>query len=195
MSAIKAPSEVRRSSLKHDSILRAAAEMANSVGYENATIEGFAAKAGVGKQTIYRWWPSKAALYIETYRYLVLSEQKRISGVTCRDQLHRFLCQLFRVYNSTAAGKILVGLVAESTHNKQAATAIEQGLFIDRSQLLIDPIKEGIATGELDEMLNPGWAAEVIVALIWKRLITSPDELNSKFSKLLLNTALGPMQQ
>lgn len=195
MSAVKTPSEARRSSLKHDSIILAAADMVNSVGYENTTIEGVASKAGVGKQTIYRWWPSKASLYIETYRYLVSSEQKRTSGVTCRQQLHRFLCHLFRSYKTTAAGKILIGLIAESTHNKQATSAIEQGLFLDRSQMLIDPIKEGIATGELDQELNPGWAAEVIVALIWKRLITSPDHVNPKFSRLVLNTALGPVQQ
>ena len=192
MIKINNPSDARRSQAKHESIIRAAADVADKAGYENSTIEGVAAQAGVGKQTIYRWWPSKALLYIETYRHLVASDDKAVAGATCHEHLHRFLCRLFRRYKTTAAGKILVGLIAESTHNEQAAMAIEQGLFLDRSHLLVGPIMEGVSTGELNPNLDAEWAAEVIVALIWKRLMTSPEKLNPKFSQSLLKTALGP---
>lgn len=185
------PSTERRSILKHEAIIRAASDTASEVGYENCTIEGVAARAGVGKQTIYRWWPSKAALYIETYRHLVADGPEMAAGDTCYEHLNRFLCRLFRRYKSTAAGSILVGLIAESTHNSQASRAIEQGLFLDRSHLLVEPIKRGIEAGEIDGNLDVEWAAEIIVALIWKRLMTSPKHLTPGFSRQVLNAALG----
>ncbi len=181
----------RRSLEKHESIVRAAAEIADAIGYEKSTIEGMAERAGVGKQTIYRWWPSKAALYVETYRSLVADAPVHKVGDTCDAHLHRFLCWLFRRYKSTAAGKILVGLIAESTHNKQAADAVEQGLFLDRKYLLIEPIQKGIVDGEFDENFDVDSAAEIIVALIWKRLLTSPEGLTPTYSRFVLNTAFG----
>src|SRR5690348_16839216 len=56
----------RRSNQAHQAILQATFEVLEQVGYRAMTIEGIAARAGVGKKTIYRWWPSKAAVALET---------------------------------------------------------------------------------------------------------------------------------
>jgi AcrR family transcriptional regulator len=55
----------RRSARAHQAILTATTEMLTEVGYGALTIEGIAARAGVGKTTVYRWWPTKGALVIE----------------------------------------------------------------------------------------------------------------------------------
>ena len=57
----------RRSERSHEAILAATQRLLLERGYRELTIEGIAARAGVGKQTIYRWWPSKAALVLEAY--------------------------------------------------------------------------------------------------------------------------------
>ena len=54
-----------RSDVARAAILRATAELFEQKGYDNLTIEGIAARASVGKQTVYRWWPSKGALISE----------------------------------------------------------------------------------------------------------------------------------
>ncbi|WP_248964251.1 TetR/AcrR family transcriptional regulator [Sphaerisporangium perillae] len=59
------PNPARRSQQSHDAVLRAAWELASEVGYAGLSIEGIAARAGVGKQTIYRWWPSKGAVLLD----------------------------------------------------------------------------------------------------------------------------------
>ena len=62
----------RRSEASRRAILTAAFELVGEIGYQRLTIEGIAARAGVGKQTIYRWWPSKGAVLFDAF--LALSE-------------------------------------------------------------------------------------------------------------------------
>ncbi|MFC9818651.1 TetR/AcrR family transcriptional regulator [Streptomyces erythrochromogenes] len=61
----KTPDATRRSDRSRRAILDAALALVGEVGYNKLTIEAIAARAGVGKQTIYRWWPSKAAVLLE----------------------------------------------------------------------------------------------------------------------------------
>ena len=66
------PAAARRS---RTAILDAALDLVGEVGYAKLTIEGIAARAGVGKQTIYRWWPSKGAVLL-----------RRLSGAVRGDE-------------------------------------------------------------------------------------------------------------
>ncbi|MFF3019944.1 TetR/AcrR family transcriptional regulator [Streptomyces sp. NPDC057939] len=61
----KTPDATRRSDRSRRAILDAALALVGEVGYNKLTIEAIAARAGVGKQTIYRWWPSKAAVLLD----------------------------------------------------------------------------------------------------------------------------------
>ncbi|MFB6894689.1 TetR/AcrR family transcriptional regulator [Kitasatospora sp. NPDC056327] len=62
-----APDPSRRSEQSRTAILTAAAELVAEVGFAKLTIERIAARAGVGKQTIYRWWPSKGAVVFDAF--------------------------------------------------------------------------------------------------------------------------------
>ncbi len=66
------PNTARRKETSRRAILAAAFELVQEVGYAKFSIEGIAARAGVGKQTIYRWWPSKGAVLFDAF--LTLSE-------------------------------------------------------------------------------------------------------------------------
>ncbi|MER6912317.1 TetR/AcrR family transcriptional regulator [Streptomyces sp. NPDC000594] len=55
----------RRNEATRHAILDAALELVRETGHTRLTIEGIAARARVGKQTIYRWWPSKGAVLHE----------------------------------------------------------------------------------------------------------------------------------
>jgi AcrR family transcriptional regulator len=59
------PDASRRNERSRRAILAATIDLVAELGYEKASIEGIARRAGVGKQTIYRWWPSKGAVVLE----------------------------------------------------------------------------------------------------------------------------------
>ena len=66
------PNASRRSERSRTAILTAALDLVEEAGYAKTSVEGIAARAGVGKQTIYRWWPSKGAVLLDAL--LALSE-------------------------------------------------------------------------------------------------------------------------
>ncbi|GAA2312527.1 TetR/AcrR family transcriptional regulator [Streptomyces kunmingensis] len=68
-----APDSARRSERSRRAIYDAALALVGEIGYARTTIEGIAARAGVGKQTIYRWWGSKAQVLMEAF--IDLNEQ------------------------------------------------------------------------------------------------------------------------
>ncbi|WP_030545157.1 TetR/AcrR family transcriptional regulator [Streptomyces albus] len=72
MAEPRTPQTSRRSERSRRAILDAALELVAETGFGKLTIEAIAARAGVGKQTIYRWWPSKAAVLFDSF--LALSE-------------------------------------------------------------------------------------------------------------------------
>src|SRR5215217_7174745 len=67
----KPPNPARRNEHSRQAILTAAADLLGEVGYTRLAVEAIAARAGVGKQTIYRWWPDKGAVVLDAYLALV----------------------------------------------------------------------------------------------------------------------------
>jgi AcrR family transcriptional regulator len=71
----KPPNPARRNERSRQAILTATADLIGEVGYTKLAVEAIAARAGVGKQTIYRWWPDKGAVVLDAYLALVGADQ------------------------------------------------------------------------------------------------------------------------
>ncbi|MCC8246958.1 TetR/AcrR family transcriptional regulator [Saccharothrix luteola] len=83
MATSTTPNSTRRSERSRLAILTATRELIGDLGYAKLTIEAIAARAGVGKQTIYRWWPSKGAVVFDSL--LALSERPDGGGIELPD--------------------------------------------------------------------------------------------------------------
>ncbi|MGC5410153.1 TetR/AcrR family transcriptional regulator, partial [Streptomyces sp. DT225] len=67
------PSSLRRSESSRRATLQAALDLCTERGYGRVTVEAIAARAGVSKKTIYRWWPSKSAVLLEAFTEMLVS--------------------------------------------------------------------------------------------------------------------------
>lgn len=179
------PLPIRRSARKHRAILDAAAACVARDGFAATTVEAVAAEAGVGKQTIYRWWPSKTALYVEVYSDLVARDALATGDGPAQARLAAMLRRLFRLYQETPAGQILAGLIAAATADEQARAALAEGLVLGRADLVGEIVAAGAAG------CSPEVANEVVVAIVWKRLVAAPDTLTAAFADRLAALALA----
>lgn len=152
-----------------DAIIEAAEAVLREAGYAGFSIEAVARRARAGKPTIYRWWPSKAALLIEVYR-----RQKRVETPdtgSLEDDLAGFLQNLFAHWRDTPSGNIFSSLVAEAQSDETAASALAEYAKGRRSHtgLMIERAK---ARGEVAADVDAGIVADLIASYAWRHLLT-----------------------
>jgi AcrR family transcriptional regulator len=130
-------------------ILGAAVEVLGDKGPGGFTVDEVAARAGCGKATIYRRWPSRGALLLDTVHQMGLEPPEVDSG-SVRDDLVATLRVLGEKMRDTATGRILPGVIAEaSVHDEMRRVLTE---FIDdRRSRPRAAVRRAIERGELPE--------------------------------------------
>ncbi len=181
----------RRSVRAHGAILTAAADVAAERGYQAATIEQIAARAGTGKQTIYRWWGAKPRLYLEVYEHLVPVDGLGAASGSVAGDLKSILTALFELYRNTPAADILAGLIAQSQSDKDLAQALRDRLIDGRRAVLTTPLEQGRARGEIDAAADIEAMVDMIVAGVWYRLLVRGGALDTPFADTLVRTVTG----
>ncbi len=180
----------RRSARSHAAILKAALQVVDRRGYANASIEEIAAEAGVGKQTIYRWWPNKGALFIEVYGRLVppdivIRDTGRIAG-----DLDALLTQLSRVYSNTPAGVILSGLIAEGQTAGALADQLREAYVVPRRAIIRSIFERAAVRGEIDPLADSDFASDLLSGAVWFRLLLGTHRLDRKFRRQLVEAVV-----
>lgn len=110
----------RRSQRARHAVLRAADDLLVEQGYGNLTIERLAARAGVSKQTIYRWWTSKAEILVEAYATDVAEELRRSDSGDLAADLRSYLRSVVG-FLATPAGAVFRSLAGEAQHDPAVA--------------------------------------------------------------------------
>src|SRR5690348_16996940 len=94
-------------------VLEAAAAILARDGYARLTMEGVAAASGAAKTTIYRWWPTKAALCMDLYLDVAGRELHDPDTGNIVDDLQQIAETVVRLQKKTVAGPAFIGLIAE----------------------------------------------------------------------------------
>ena len=163
-----------RSQKSHQAILAAALHLAETGGPQALTIEAVARQAGVGKQTIYRWWPTRINLLIEVYDAYAPPLQDLDSQRPLKAVLHT----LFQTYRDGPAGELLAALIALSRSNANAHDTFKTWFVRPRQDALANYL---VLTGETRREAAPA-AADLVVAMIWHALLSDPERLNADYA-------------
>jgi AcrR family transcriptional regulator len=180
----------RRSAHSHAAIVEAATDLAGRLGYANTSIERIAEAAKVGKQTIYRWWPNKAALFIEVYRELVPADLVAEDTGSLGRDLEFLLTRLSELYCDTPAGNILSGLIAEAQTVPELADQLRETYVVPRRAIIGSIFARALARREIDAPVDSELASDLISGAVWFRLLLGERQLDRKFKRHLVDAVL-----
>lgn len=170
--AVKGRAPRRRNEEARLAVLGAADELLVERGFGGVTVEGIAARAGVSKQTIYRWWPSKVDILLDT---LVEEADRRLKipeDGPAVDAIRGYLRALARFLAKEDAGKVLLALLGEAQHDAETATLFHERYLDPRRARERALLKRGVAAGELLAGLNPDAALDALIGSIVYRALT-----------------------
>jgi AcrR family transcriptional regulator len=161
-----------RSPEVHDAILDAAIALIREVGYDAVTMDGIAARAGVGKAALYRRWTSKEALVVEALGRLVATMSVPDTG-TLADDVRLIMRTHLHMYADPASGLLLSGIVAAMARSKPIARAVRRGFVATRHEALHAALVRGVARGELRDDVDLDLVVEMLNAPLFYRYLLS----------------------
>jgi AcrR family transcriptional regulator len=181
----------RRSERSHAAIVAATQELLVERSYPELTIEGVAARAGVGKQTIYRWWPSKAALVLEAYLAGSEAVPPPRPGATVREDVRALLGWLIAVLAKPTGGHVVAGLVGELQHDPVLAEGFHRDVVPARREGMLSALERGRERGEIRADADLELAVDALHGAVFYRLLLSGEPLDDPFAERLAEQVLA----
>jgi AcrR family transcriptional regulator len=172
----------RRSDQAHRAILQATMDVLEQEGYRAMTIEAIAARAGVGKKTIYRWWPSKAAVALEALTAYTNTHVPFLDTGSLRRDLLAYFERSFPSLQGEA-GRLLRGLVSEAQLDPEFARELQRIFIVPRREALVALLQRGVQRGELAADTNLDALADMIYGAKWYRFLLYPAPLDQAFAQ------------
>ncbi|WBB74326.1 TetR/AcrR family transcriptional regulator [Micromonospora sp. WMMD1128] len=192
------PNTARRRETSRRAILTAAFDLLQEIDYAKVSIEGIAARAGVGKQTIYRWWPSKGAVILEAF--LLLSEGAEGEPIRLPDT-GDLAADLTEVLRATVAELTdpryeppMRALATEIAHDPKLAAAYHERLDGPLREAKRERLRSAQQAGQLAEDIDLDIAADMIWGPLFRRWLHRSGPLTTDYADRLVATALDGLR-
>jgi AcrR family transcriptional regulator len=192
----KPPNPSRRNPQVHDAILEAAAALLEEKGYAGVTIDAIASRAGAGRQTIYRWWSSKAEIFMEIYNcaaQATIGEAGEINTGSLKGDVEALVLGLRSLFTQTIAGKAMQGMVAEVQCNPSAAP-IFLDFMAERFQIAHQIYERAVDRQEIDASIDRETFVDLLGGPIMYRLLIEHAPLDETFAKKVAQVVIQGVQ-
>jgi AcrR family transcriptional regulator len=176
-----------RSETARVAILRAALELLEDQGWQAVSVDSIAARARVGRATIYRWWPNKAAVVMDAFLAETAPQMPFPDTGSAREDLRRQMRSVIRLFNLAKVRRPYIALIAESQHDPALAAALRERFIASRRRSATLVLERGIDRGELRADLDPEVTLDALYGALYYRLLISGQPLTPRYADTLLN--------
>ena len=173
----------------HEQVIEAVQSLLAERPFRELTMDAVAKRTGVGKPTLYRWWPTRNALVLA-----MVGERLPWAGEalphTCAEQKLRSRVQRTVAQYNGVFGKVMAGLIGEAQTDSQLRHDIYETQIRPRRAATIAEIESGKATGEFRADLDAGLLVDAIFGGIYYRLLLGSEPLTAAFGDALVDQVL-----
>lgn len=165
-----------------DAVLTAAGELMLEGGLAAATMEAIAARAGVSKRTLYKYWPSRGAVALEGFMRNAASSWSLPDDASASEALTVLVVAAARLFTGTSAGPLMRSLIADAQAQDEIATAIREQWLRPRRAVAADLIRRGVAEGEFRADLDLEITLDLLFAPVYYRLLLGHEPMTDAFA-------------
>jgi len=178
-----------RSEHARKAILDATRKLLVRTPLSQLSIESIAKKAGVGKTTIYRWWPNKATVAMEAF-----TEQPGIQNIipttaSASEAISRQLESMIRQLRGQN-GRIIAGIIAESQSDATVLDLLYEKFLKERVEALYDLIERGQTNGEFNVNMDTDIAIDMMLGPLFLRILSGEHGIDNNFAENFPQQAL-----
>ncbi|KQX84092.1 MULTISPECIES: TetR/AcrR family transcriptional regulator [Streptomyces] len=166
---ITSPSSLRRSERSRRATLDAALELCTEKGYGRVTVEAIAARAGVSKKTIYRWWPSKGAVLLEAFTEALVGATPFVDTGDIAADLRTHINGAVRLMSTAPYGPAYAGILSEMHHDDDLAAAVRDQLVGPRVEGAVARLRGAQEQGQIPETADLPLAVEMLYGPVYYR--------------------------
>jgi AcrR family transcriptional regulator len=178
-----------RSNVVHRKILDATRELLSEAGFTNLRLEHVAARAGVGKATIYRRWGSKEALAQELVAELAGPHIAVADIGDTREEMLAAILNPMRAVTETPFGPVIRALLSQIAVNPTIGDPFRATVVQARRDEIARVVRRGIARGDLRPDADPYIATELLAGPVYFRVMFG-GELTPEFANRVVDNVL-----
>ncbi|MFF5209509.1 TetR/AcrR family transcriptional regulator [Streptosporangium sp. NPDC000396] len=174
---------------KEQQIFQATLELLAGKGYEGLTVEGVAERSGVNKTTIYRWWPSKAALLAAALIETDLLAIEPPDTGSLREDLESLVRGMAALLTRPPTAGIAVAALGAAVHHPELAVAAQR-FFADRFAREEAVFERARRRGELPGTADPLLIMDLLGGAVWLRAVFRGLPLDDDFAAKAVSAIL-----
>jgi AcrR family transcriptional regulator len=171
-------------------ILRTTLKLLGENGFSDLTIADIAARASVGKATVYRWWPDKAALIADAFSRSATPELHFPDTGSVDTDMSQQMHQLIKIFRSPR-GRIVSAILGGGQSDRGLITAFRERFLKPRRQEAYATLRRGILRGELRHDIDMDLLLDALYGPIYMRFLLRHDSLTPHFVDNLCRLVLG----
>jgi AcrR family transcriptional regulator len=181
-----------RSEQARVSILRSTLKFLEKGGFSELTIESIAANANVGKATVYRWWPNKAALVADAFAHSAVDKLHFPDTGALIDDMSQQMRQLVHILRSRR-GRIVSAMLGAGQSDPSLLTAFRERFMLPRRKEAYSTLQRAIDRGELPANQDLDLLLDSLYGAIYMRFLIRHDTLTDEFVNDLCQQVLGSL--